>query len=105
GDRSKREITKRYRIDLSKVLYSEIASTSHFKGDPKARITIAEFGDLMCPACRQMHGRVLTFLGKFPTKVNLMFHHFPMEDEKGHELSRYAADMSERLSSFDFWGF
>ena len=105
GDRSKREIAKQYKIDLSKVSFTDLRATSHSKGDPKARITIAEFGDLMCPACREMHGRVLTFLGKFPTKVNLMFHHFPMEGEKGHELSRYAADMSEQLSSSDFWGF
>jgi len=91
------------RLDL--VTYDEVLKSSHGLGSPTAPITIAEFGDLMCPACRDMHQRVLRFQGKYPTKVTLLFHNFPLGSEAGHELSIPAAEMSDRLSATDFWAF
>ena len=92
-------------IDLGKVSYSELLASSRIVGQENAPVTIAEFSDLMCPACRQMHQRLLIFLVHQKGKVRLMFHHFPLVGFEGHEQSRYAAELSEQLNADDFWGF
>ncbi len=91
------------RLDLAS--YDDIAQNAHLLGSESAPITIAEFGDLMCPACREMHQRVLRFREKFPSKVSILFNHFPLTKEAGHELSKPAAIMSERLDKLHFWTF
>jgi uncharacterized membrane protein/protein-disulfide isomerase len=92
-------------IDLRKVSYSELANSSHAIGAAAARVTIVEFGDLMCPACREMHLRLVMFLIHNKGRVRLMFHHFPLVGFEGHEQSVYAAELSEQLSDDDFWEF
>jgi len=105
GGRTKSAAPDLSSVRLDLVSFDDVLHTSHLLGSPTAPITIAEFGDLMCPACRDMHGRVMKFIGKYPTKVALLFHHFPLASEAGHELSVPAAIMSERLSDTNFWSF
>jgi protein-disulfide isomerase len=47
-------------------------------GDPKAPITILEFGDFECPVCRNFHDAVRGLLPKYP-QVKLIFKDFPIE--------------------------
>ncbi|MDR3688775.1 MAG: vitamin K epoxide reductase family protein [Fimbriimonas sp.] len=105
GERGQTPVVDLSSVNLNIVDYGDVERTSHSFGSSAAPIVIAEFGDLMCPACRDMHSRVLKFLSKYPTKVSLLFHHFPLAAEEGHELSIPAAEMSERLDQTDFWSF
>ncbi len=90
---------------LDNVNLEKICMSGHILGDPKTRIVIAEFGDLLCPACRDMHARILRFHERFLDKVSIVFNHFPLSKEAGHELSRPAALMSQKLNNKDFWIF
>jgi len=92
-------------IDLNKVSYAALADSSRPLGQATAPVTIVEFSDLMCPACQQMHQRLMMFLIHNNGKVRLMFHHFPMVKFEGHEQAQYAAELSEQLNPDDFWGF
>jgi protein-disulfide isomerase len=47
-------------------------------GDPKAPITIVEYGDFECPVCRNFHDAVRGLLPKYP-QAKLIFKDFPIE--------------------------
>jgi len=47
-------------------------------GDPKAPISIVEYGDFECPVCRNFHDAVRGLLPKYP-QVKLVFKDFPLD--------------------------
>ncbi len=57
-------------------------------GDPKAPITIVEYGDFECPVCRNFHDAVRGLLPKYP-QAKLIFKDFPIEQI--HPWARTAA--------------
>lgn len=47
--------------------------------DPQAQVlTIVEFADLQCPACKAYHPMVKELLQAYPDRVKLKFKHFPL---------------------------
>ena len=52
-----------------------------------------------------MHQSLLKFVTRNKGKVRLLYHHFPLTKEKGHEDSQYAATLAEQFGPDDFWGF
>jgi protein-disulfide isomerase len=57
-------------------------------GDPKAPITMVEYGDFECPVCRNFHDAVRGMLPNYP-QVKLIFKDFPIEQI--HPWARTAA--------------
>jgi protein-disulfide isomerase len=57
-------------------------------GDPKAPITLVEYGDFECPVCRNFHDAVRGLLPKYP-QVKLYFKDFPIDQI--HPWARTAA--------------
>lgn len=43
-----------------------------------AKVTIAEYGDIQCPACKAYHPVVRELLAAYPNDVKLIFKHFPL---------------------------
>lgn len=41
-------------------------------------VTMVEYGDIQCPACKQYHPIVNTLLELYPGKLKLIFKHFPL---------------------------
>jgi protein-disulfide isomerase len=41
-------------------------------------VTLIEFGDYQCPSCKAYHPIVEEVLARYPTKVRLEFHHYPL---------------------------
>ncbi len=60
-------------------------------GNPQAAVTVTEFGDLQCPACRAAYTAIqLPLLGKYDTQIRYEFKHFPLRT-----IHRYALDLVE----------
>jgi len=57
-------------------------------GDPKAPITIVEYGDFECPVCRNFHDAVRGILPNYP-QAKLIFKDFPIDQI--HPWARTAA--------------
>jgi protein-disulfide isomerase len=57
-------------------------------GDPKAPITIVEYGDFECPVCRNFHDALRGILPNYP-QVKLIFKDFPLDQI--HPWARTAA--------------
>src|SRR5947207_3043227 len=56
----------------------EIKGGGHIRGSEKALLTLVEFGDYQCPSCGAYHPFVKEALTRFPDKVKLEFHHYPL---------------------------
>ncbi len=72
------------------------------KGRSDAKVTIVEFGDFQCPACKRAQEPLAQVLAKFPRDVRLEFHNFPLITV--HVLSLKAAEAAD--CAFDqgkFW--
>jgi len=54
------------------------AGGGHIRGKASAPVTLVEFGDYQCPACGYYHPIVEELLRRYPDKVKLEFHHYPL---------------------------
>jgi protein-disulfide isomerase len=72
-----------------------VRSHSPVKGSPSAPVTIVEFLDPECEACRQMHPIVKTLLDEYPNKVRLVVRYMPL-----HGNSVFAASVLEEARDF-----
>jgi protein-disulfide isomerase len=58
----------------------DLRGGGHFRGPENAQVTLVEFGDYVCPSCGAYHPFVKEILNRYPGKVRLEFHHFPLVD-------------------------
>jgi protein-disulfide isomerase len=56
----------------------ELKGGGHFRGPENAQVTLVEFGDYQCPTCGYYHPFVKEILNRYPDKLRLEFHHFPL---------------------------
>lgn len=72
-----------------------VGSTTKILGNPSAPITVVEFADLFCPACRSSYPKLKKIVQESDGKVRWVFHHMPLYRSQGHEFSWQAAELSE----------
>lgn len=60
------------------------------KGNASAAVTVVEYGDLQCPACRSAHAQISApLLEKYGAQIRFEFKHFPLRS-----IHRYALEAS-----------
>ena len=69
-------------------------------GPPNAAVTVVEFSDYMCPACRQGHETVQQMKLLFGNKVRWVFKDFPLKMHKDSEKAALAARCAEDQGKF-----
>ena len=75
-------------------------------GPETALVTITEFGDLQCPACKAAH-EILTkpLLAKYEGKIRFEFKHFPLQNHvhalEAAQAAECAADQGKFWEFFD----
>lgn len=93
-------------IPANLVNYSALMKGVHVRGKETAPVTIVEFADLYCGACMIMHARIKKLMKNNSEVVRLAFHHYPLVQVVGHELSATAATRSEMAATDGkFWDF
>lgn len=65
----------------------------HPKTNPNAAVTVTEFGDLQCPACRAAEPLVKQIIEQYGTQIKFEFKHFPLQAI--HPYTIAAAEASE----------
>ncbi len=64
-----------------------VGGPQFFKGPVDAPITIVEFADFLCPACRTSYPLAAQTYAKYPNKIRWGYANFPMYKLSGHEMS------------------
>lgn len=94
-----RSVRDHFRQTPRAVEYNEDAPVW---GNPDAEITIVEFADFQCPACKQAAFFFKPALAQYQDRVKFVFMNFPLTQ---HTLARGAARAAICAQEFgDFWG-
>jgi protein-disulfide isomerase len=81
-----------------------VASVGHVRGVATAPITLVEFADYQCPACRAFEVTLAELLRRNRQDVRVLFRHFPLKDI--HPLAVAAANGAEcaaEQAHFEEW--
>src|SRR5574340_620263 len=65
----------------------------HRLGKADAKVTIVEFSDFQCPACRAAHKLLPDLLQKYPDQVEIVYRQFPLTQI--HPNAQIAAQAAE----------
>ena len=69
-----------------------VRNNSHFVGSPNAKVTVVEFSDFECPACKAAQPTVTAVLQKYKDKIRFVYRNFPLPS---HEFGMIAAQAAE----------
>jgi len=84
--------------------FSAVAPAYRSQGPEDAKVTIVEFSDFECPACRVAEAPMRALLKLHDGKVRLVFKHFPLE--RMHRWARTGAVAAECAGKQGkFWEF
>ncbi len=84
------------------TLKTPITPRDHRRGDPKALVTLVEYGDYQCPHCAAAHPVVRELLRSFDEDLALVYRHFPLAEV--HPLAATAAEAAEFAGAHGaFW--
>lgn len=91
---------------MAGVSAEELVDPAKSLGPADAPVTIVEFADLRCPACRAAHASLVNLQRADPGLVRLAFRHRPLAEIRGHESSGAAAALGEIAAEQGrFWPF
>jgi protein-disulfide isomerase len=72
-------------------LSAETSRTSHPSTNANAVVTLEEYGDLQCPACRAAYSQLIEpLIAKYGNQIRFDFKHFPLTS-----IHRYAMEAAE----------
>jgi protein-disulfide isomerase/rhodanese-related sulfurtransferase/uncharacterized membrane protein len=85
-----------------------IRPDTNFSGDPHASVTVVEFGDFKCPACRAAEITAKKIREQFGDKIRFAFRQFPLvgvhpESEKAAEASECAGQQGKFWQAVDMF--
>ena len=93
------EAAYRARFSADQVKQIDIAG-SPIKGSENAAVTIVEWADFECPACRAVKPMLDNALKKHPDRVRVVFKHFPLAIHENAEKAARAAEAAHRQGKF-----
>ena len=71
----------------------EVVETDIVKGNPEAKLTLIEYSDFQCPACRAQHESIRKIWPQIKGSVKFVYRHFPLTTIHPHAVT--AARYSE----------
>ena len=93
------EAAFRARFSPDQVKQIELGD-SPSQGPDSAAVTIVEWADFECPACRAAKPMVEEVMQKYPSGVRLVFKHFPLAIHENAEKAARAAVAAQRQGKF-----
>lgn len=81
-----------------------VKADSHVKGPGDAKVTIVEFSDFQCPACKASQPELDQVYAKYKDKVKVVYRDYPLTTI--HQYAQRSAEAAEFASaSGKFWEF
>ena len=86
---------------LVKIASDQLVAThTYTQGPEEAPVTLVEFSDFECPACKNMQGWIKTIRAEFPDDVKIAFRHFPLPQHKSADEAATAAQIAGEYGKF-----
>lgn len=82
------------------LLANAISATDWTRGNAAAAVTIIEYSDFQCPACKVYHSVVRQVLDEYGDRVHFGYRHFPLPQHKNAKPAAYAAEAAGKQGKF-----
>ena len=83
--------------------WGRLVAQGHRNGPDNARVTIIEFGDYQCPACRAWQPHIDAVRSEFPEEVAFVYLHYPLSYHQFAYAAARAAECADAQGAF--WPF
>src|SRR5260370_16702163 len=87
------EQTSKETYDAPKLVVPVDPGRDHVQGDPKAVLTLVEYGDYQCPFCGTAYPEVKKVQKELGSKLRFVFRNFPLTNI--HEYAMLSAETAE----------
>lgn len=77
-----------------------LSDAGHLRGASTSAVTLVEYADIQCPACKSYHPTVLTLLKEYDGRMNVLFKQFPLSGHKNAMAAGIAAEAAGRQEKF-----
>ncbi len=86
----------------SNQLTPSVSNSDHIQGNSTATITLVEYGDYQCPACKVAHKIIRSLQQQLGDQIRFVFRHFPQSHI--HPEAFHAAEAAEAAAAQNkFW--
>jgi len=77
-----------------------VSDDDWYLGPKNAKVTLVEYSDFECPACK-IYAPIITQLNKdFPNDLKIVYRHFPLPQHKNARVSAQAAEAAGKQGKF-----
>ncbi|MBI5754450.1 DsbA family protein [Candidatus Peregrinibacteria bacterium] len=82
-------------------LSTPVKADEWIRGTKDARVTLVEYSDLQCPACRAWEPEVQSLLSEFGTHMRFVYRHYPLRQiHKNSQIATQAAEAAGLQGKF-----
>ncbi len=79
----------------------EVVETDIVKGNPDAKLTLVEYSDFQCPACRGQHEAIRKIWPSVKGSVRFVYRHFPLTNIHPHAITAaYYSEAAAKQGKF-----
>jgi protein-disulfide isomerase len=82
------------------ALTSEQEGTVHVRGNPKAPVTLEEYGDYECPPCGNLAEPLKSIEHEYGNRLRMVFHHLPLVVHAHAKEAACAAEAAGQQGKF-----
>jgi protein-disulfide isomerase len=86
--------------DANKPVSIEVTDADHKLGAKNGKVTLVEFSDFQCPACKAFAPLVKKLMEDYGTDVTLVYKYFPLPQHDHAEAAAYAAEAAGKQGKF-----
>lgn len=79
---------------------SSLLTPNSHQTNKEAKITIVEFSDFACPACKNLYPQMKAIQKEYGDKVNFVYRHFPLPGHKNGFVAAKAAEAAGKQDKF-----
>lgn len=77
-----------------------VRKNSHMTASESAKVTVVEFGDYQCPACKAAYPITKEMLRDYGSKVDFVFRNFPLSQHQNAQIAAEAAEAAGAQGKF-----
>lgn len=77
-----------------------VGSNSHFVGPVEAKVTVVEFSDFQCPACKAVNPTIKALTEQYKDRMKFIYRQYPISSHEFGMLSAQAAEAAGLQGKF-----
>jgi len=77
-----------------------VSDSDWFKGNKDAKVTLVEYSDFQCPACKAYYPFIKKLNAEFEGKIKFVYRHFPLPQHKNAKIAALITEAAGKQGKF-----